>query len=125
MCHFRQAMRRIVPAGQRVEAGAGRRLPSNMAVLLEAPLRQAMAVLRDSFSPGVSPAAGRVRGCHRPRLLLAGTRGQGQTTHLAPAIVHTLEKLPCQKLDLATLYSVSARAPEEACAQVTKSYRRG
>lgn len=56
---------------------------------------------------------------YRPRLLLTGERGSGQTSHLAPALLHTLEKFSVHRLDLPALYSVSAKTPEESCAQVT------
>uniref|UniRef100_A0AAQ5YA61 AAA+ ATPase domain-containing protein n=1 Tax=Amphiprion ocellaris TaxID=80972 RepID=A0AAQ5YA61_AMPOC len=56
---------------------------------------------------------------YRPRLLLAGAPGSGQSSHLAPALLHHLDKLPVHRLDLPTLYSVSAKTPEESCAQVT------
>uniref|UniRef100_A0A3B4WFP8 ATPase family AAA domain containing 2B n=1 Tax=Seriola lalandi dorsalis TaxID=1841481 RepID=A0A3B4WFP8_SERLL len=55
---------------------------------------------------------------YRPRLLLAGPTGSGQSSHLAPALLHHLDKLPVHRLDLPTLYSVSAKTPEESCAQV-------
>ncbi|KAG7240231.1 hypothetical protein INR49_027042 [Caranx melampygus] len=55
---------------------------------------------------------------YRPRLLLAGPSGSGQSSHLAPALLHHLDKLPVHRLDLPTLYSVSAKTPEESCAQV-------
>uniref|UniRef100_A0A674P4U3 ATPase family AAA domain containing 2B n=1 Tax=Takifugu rubripes TaxID=31033 RepID=A0A674P4U3_TAKRU len=55
---------------------------------------------------------------YRPRLLLAGPPGSGQTSHLAPALLHHLDKLPVHRLDLPTLYSISAKTPEESCAQV-------
>uniref|UniRef100_A0A8C4LS13 ATPase family AAA domain containing 2B n=1 Tax=Equus asinus asinus TaxID=83772 RepID=A0A8C4LS13_EQUAS len=58
---------------------------------------------------------------YRPRLLLSGERGSGQTTHLAPALLHTLEKFSVHRLDLPALYSVSAKTPEESCAQVVRS----
>lgn len=54
----------------------------------------------------------------RPRLLLCGTSGSGQTSHLAPAILHALEKFTVYTLDVAVLYGVSSATPEEACAQV-------
>ncbi|OWK10364.1 ATAD2B, partial [Cervus elaphus hippelaphus] len=54
---------------------------------------------------------------YRPRLLLSGERGSGQTSHLAPALLHTLEKFSVHRLDLPALYSVSAKTPEESCAQ--------
>ncbi|XP_023612226.1 ATPase family AAA domain-containing protein 2B isoform X9 [Myotis lucifugus] len=56
---------------------------------------------------------------YRPRLLLSGERGSGQTSHLAPALLHTLEKFSVHRLDLPALYSVSAKTPEESCAQVS------
>nr|XP_019947371.1 PREDICTED: ATPase family AAA domain-containing protein 2B isoform X1 [Paralichthys olivaceus] len=55
---------------------------------------------------------------YRPRLLLAGASGSGQSSNLAPALLHHLDKLPVHRLDLPTLYSVSAKTPEESCAQV-------
>uniref|UniRef100_A0A673J6U4 ATPase family AAA domain-containing protein 2 n=1 Tax=Sinocyclocheilus rhinocerous TaxID=307959 RepID=A0A673J6U4_9TELE len=54
---------------------------------------------------------------YRPRLLLTGPQGAGQSTHLAPAVLHHLEKFTVHRLDLPTLYSVSAKTPEESCAQ--------
>ncbi|KAM9778795.1 ATPase family AAA domain-containing protein 2B isoform X1 [Syngnathus typhle] len=65
-----------------------------------------------SFSPHQQPTA------YRPRLLLAGSPGSGQSSHLAPALLHYLDKLPVHRLDLPTLYSTSAKTPEESCAQV-------
>uniref|UniRef100_A0A667ZP81 ATPase family AAA domain-containing protein 2 n=1 Tax=Myripristis murdjan TaxID=586833 RepID=A0A667ZP81_9TELE len=61
---------------------------------------------------------------YRPRLLLAGAPGSGQSSHLAPALLHHLDKLPVHRLDLPTLYSVSAKTPEESCAQVFREARR-
>ncbi|XP_045916512.1 ATPase family AAA domain-containing protein 2B isoform X1 [Micropterus dolomieu] len=74
--------------------------------------------LHFSFSAIQQPTA------YRPRLLLAGAFGSGQSSHLAPALLHHLEKLPIHRLDLPTLYSVSAKTPEESCAQVFREARR-
>ncbi|KAK7146908.1 hypothetical protein R3I94_009676 [Phoxinus phoxinus] len=60
----------------------------------------------------------------RPRLLLCGTSGSGQTSHLAPAILHTLEKFTVYTLDVAVLYGISSATAEEACAQVFCEARR-
>ncbi|CAM4704056.1 unnamed protein product [Leuciscus chuanchicus] len=60
----------------------------------------------------------------RPRLLLCGTSGSGQTSHLAPAILHALEKFTVYTLDIAVLYGVSSATAEEACAQVFCEARR-
>ena len=55
----------------------------------------------------------------RPRILLAGEKGQGQSTHLAPALLHQLERLPVHTLDLPVLHGNSAKTTEESCAQVS------
>ncbi|XP_060915207.1 ATPase family AAA domain-containing protein 2-like isoform X1 [Labrus mixtus] len=55
---------------------------------------------------------------HRPRMLLAGRPGAGQTSHLAPAVLHALERFTVHSLDSALLFGVSSSSPEEACAQV-------
>ncbi|XP_063780456.1 ATPase family AAA domain-containing protein 2 [Pseudophryne corroboree] len=54
---------------------------------------------------------------YRPRLLLSGKPGLGQGTHLAPAVIHALEKFTVYTLDLAVLFGVSVTSPEETCAQ--------
>ncbi|XP_055019278.1 ATPase family AAA domain-containing protein 2 isoform X2 [Boleophthalmus pectinirostris] len=55
---------------------------------------------------------------YRPRLLLQGRSGSGQSSHLAPAVLHTLEKFTVYTLDMAVLFGASATAPEETCAQI-------
>ncbi|XP_023272993.1 ATPase family AAA domain-containing protein 2-like, partial [Seriola lalandi dorsalis] len=54
---------------------------------------------------------------YRPRLLLEGRPGSGQSSHLAPAVLHALEKFTVYTLDMAMLFGASATAPEETCAQ--------
>ncbi len=56
---------------------------------------------------------------HRPRLLVSGLEGMGQSSHLAPAILHALEDFHIQTLDLPALFAVSSKTPEEACTQVS------
>uniref|UniRef100_A0A8C9X9X8 ATPase family AAA domain-containing protein 2 n=1 Tax=Sander lucioperca TaxID=283035 RepID=A0A8C9X9X8_SANLU len=55
---------------------------------------------------------------YRPRLLLEGRLGSGQSSHLAPAVLHALEKFTVYTLDMAVLFGASATAPEETCAQI-------
>ncbi|XP_061144051.1 ATPase family AAA domain-containing protein 2-like isoform X1 [Syngnathus typhle] len=55
---------------------------------------------------------------HRPRLLLEGRTGSGQTAHLAPALLHSLERFTVYTLDMAVLFGASSTAPEETCAQI-------
>ncbi|KAM9840773.1 ATPase family AAA domain-containing protein 2B [Aulostomus maculatus] len=74
--------------------------------------------LQFSFSALQQPTS------YRPRLLLAGDPGSGQSSHMAPALLHHLDKLPVHSLDLPTLYSISTKTPEEACAQVFREARR-
>lgn len=116
-------MRKIVAAGQRTAASVGRQLSAIVKPLLQGILTQALKMLEENFPSAFTKSAGLSKLCttHRPRLLLAGLRSQGQSTHLAPAVVHALEKIPVHKLDLTALYSTSARAPEEACAQVSQA----
>ncbi|OWF52018.1 ATPase family AAA domain-containing protein 2B [Mizuhopecten yessoensis] len=61
---------------------------------------------------------------HRPRLLLAGTPGQSQSSHLAPALLHHMEQLPVHVVDLPSLFAVSAKTPEESCAQIFREAMR-
>lgn len=55
---------------------------------------------------------------YRPRLLLQGRLGSGQSSYLAPAVLHALEKFTVYTLDMAVLFGASATAPEETCAQI-------
>ncbi|NXJ93769.1 ATAD2 protein, partial [Corythaixoides concolor] len=59
----------------------------------------------------------------RPRFLLVGEPGCGQASHLAPAVIHALEKFPVYTLDLAVLF-VSITSPEETCAQLMREAQR-
>ncbi|XP_068094091.1 ATPase family AAA domain-containing protein 2 [Hyperolius riggenbachi] len=61
---------------------------------------------------------------YRPRFLISGKPGLGQATHLAPALLHSLEKFTVYTLDLAVLFGVSVTSPEETCAQLFREARR-
>ena len=60
----------------------------------------------------------------RPRVLITGTPGQALSTYVGPAILHHLERLPRHILDLPTLYSNSARSPEEKLCHIIHEARR-
>nr|KAG5711753.1 hypothetical protein BaRGS_023517 [Batillaria attramentaria] len=60
----------------------------------------------------------------RPRMLVSGVAGQGQTVHLAPAALHLVEHLPVHTLSSSTLFAASAKMPEEACAAVFHEAKR-
>ena len=55
---------------------------------------------------------------HRPRLLLCGAKGCGQSSYLGPALLHALEDFPVRVLDFPALFSASSQSPEEASSQV-------
>lgn len=54
----------------------------------------------------------------RPRMLIVGEPGFGQGSHLAPAVIHALEKFAVYTLDIPVLFGISTTSPEETCAQV-------
>ena len=56
---------------------------------------------------------------HRPRLLLCGSSGRGQSSHLGPALLHALEEFPVKILNLSVVFGVSTHSPEEALTQVS------
>uniref|UniRef100_A0A224YS75 Tat-binding homolog 7 n=1 Tax=Rhipicephalus zambeziensis TaxID=60191 RepID=A0A224YS75_9ACAR len=88
-------------------------------------LTEEAAAGTESVIPSIrSRFAATRRASHRPRLLICGQPGMGQTTHVSPAVLHLLEHLPLHRLDLPSLHSVTARAPEEACAQVLQEAQR-
>uniref|UniRef100_A0A8D0G8R7 ATPase family AAA domain-containing protein 2 n=1 Tax=Sphenodon punctatus TaxID=8508 RepID=A0A8D0G8R7_SPHPU len=61
---------------------------------------------------------------YRPRLLISGEPGFGQSSHLAPAVIHALEKFAVYTLDLSVLFGVSTTSPEETCAQLIREAKR-
>ncbi|XP_060099235.1 ATPase family AAA domain-containing protein 2 [Heteronotia binoei] len=61
---------------------------------------------------------------YRPRLLIAGEAGFGQASHLAPAVIHALEKFTVYTLDLSVLFGVGAETPEEKCTQLISEAKR-
>lgn len=52
-----------------------------------------------------------------PRLILCGD-DDCHTRHLAPALLHHLEHLPCHVLDVMALFEETGRAVEETIIQV-------
>ena len=72
------------------------------------------------YSSFFSSANGHALGLstYRPRLLVCGDQGMGQSTHVAPALLHAMEHMTVHCLDLPALYGVASKTPEEACSQV-------
>uniref|UniRef100_A0A672SUW1 ATPase family AAA domain-containing protein 2 n=1 Tax=Sinocyclocheilus grahami TaxID=75366 RepID=A0A672SUW1_SINGR len=139
---FLSAIRKIVPASRRAVASPAKALTPVIEPLLSSALNNTMEMLQRLF-PHVEQSLKKKRDAgkdncfyysslyalqqptsFRPRLLLCGTSGSGQTSHLAPAILHALEKFTVYTLDVAVLYGVSSATPEEACAQVFCEARR-
>ncbi|XP_062935900.1 ATPase family AAA domain-containing protein 2 [Cynocephalus volans] len=60
----------------------------------------------------------------RPRILIVGEPGFGQGSHLAPAVIHALEKFTVYTLDIPVLFGVSTTSPEETCAQMIREAKR-
>uniref|UniRef100_A0AAR2LXI2 ATPase family AAA domain-containing protein 2 n=1 Tax=Pygocentrus nattereri TaxID=42514 RepID=A0AAR2LXI2_PYGNA len=83
----------------------------------ETPSTSAEDIHRHAHPRGYLQSALQPTSC-RPRLLLSGGPGSGQSSHLAPAVLHALEKFTVYTLDLVVLFGVSSTSPEEACAQV-------
>ncbi|KAL8181716.1 UNVERIFIED_CONTAM: ATPase AAA domain-containing protein 2 [Gekko kuhli] len=61
---------------------------------------------------------------YRPRLLITGKPGFGQASHLAPAVIHALEKFTVYTLDLSVLFGVGAETPEEKCTKLISEAKR-
>uniref|UniRef100_A0A8C5I4G4 ATPase family AAA domain-containing protein 2 n=1 Tax=Gouania willdenowi TaxID=441366 RepID=A0A8C5I4G4_GOUWI len=133
---FSKAMGTIVPASQRALAPPGQALSPKLRPLLANSFSLVQKALQRVFP--LAQCNDNTHGrtllswslllffptAYRPRLLLAGAPGSGQSSHLAPALLHHLDKLPVHRLDLPTLYSNSAKTPEESCAQVFREARR-
>ncbi|XP_038199344.1 ATPase family AAA domain-containing protein 2 isoform X1 [Arvicola amphibius] len=60
----------------------------------------------------------------RPRLLIVGEPGFGQSSHLAPAVIHALEKITVYTLDIPVLFGISTTSPEETCSQMIREAKR-
>uniref|UniRef100_A0A8C6XG34 ATPase family AAA domain-containing protein 2 n=1 Tax=Naja naja TaxID=35670 RepID=A0A8C6XG34_NAJNA len=132
---FYHAMQNIVPASQRAVTSSGHALSPIIRPLLERTFNEMLAVLHKVFPHAEFSQGDKREGIsiflihvmptsYRPRLLLSGERDSGQTSHLAPALLHSLEKIAVHRLDLPALYSVSAKTPEESCAQIFREARR-
>uniref|UniRef100_A0A8C8G3M1 ATPase family AAA domain-containing protein 2 n=1 Tax=Oncorhynchus tshawytscha TaxID=74940 RepID=A0A8C8G3M1_ONCTS len=142
---FLSAMRKTVPASQRAVSSPAKALTPVVQPLLGAALQTVLGAVsrlfphaeqglkRDKRDNGeavlsrglfLSPLLCSPRSVlnqptsYRPRLLLAGRPGSGQSSHLAPAVLHALEKFTVYTLDMAVLFGVSTTSPEEACAQM-------
>ncbi|XP_059690617.1 ATPase family AAA domain-containing protein 2-like [Gavia stellata] len=126
---FVMAMQKTVPASRRAVASPGRALSPISKPLLENTLARILQALQRVFphaelalKKGQQNAYYQPTSC-RPRFLLVGEPGYGQASHLAPAVIHALEKFPVYTLDLSVLF-VSITSSEETCAQLMREAQR-
>uniref|UniRef100_A0A667YYY7 ATPase family AAA domain-containing protein 2 n=1 Tax=Myripristis murdjan TaxID=586833 RepID=A0A667YYY7_9TELE len=137
---FMSAMAKMVPAAQRAVVSPAKALIPAIRPLLSAALQDILHIVSRLFphaeqglkrkrDQGGVPLLFSLSFLHgqsvlsqptsfRPRLLLEGRPGSGQSSHLAPALLHALEKFTVYTLDMAVLFGASATAPEETCAQL-------
>lgn len=127
---FTKAMKTMVPSTHRVKDQNQCPLPVSVRCLLEptvATICQNLTRVMPCVSPSLnsSPDSSLVPTYNfRPRMLVCGDRGQGLTTYIAPAVLHFLEKFPCHKLDIPSLYSNAVRTPEEALVHIISEAKR-
>ncbi|RLU27516.1 hypothetical protein DMN91_001320 [Ooceraea biroi] len=125
---FLKARQNIVPASHRVVIAPIKSLSCRVQPLLQEDLAAILSRLQVLCPTGMlmsdnitGRAASKSSGC--PRLLLCGD-DDSHTRHLGPALLHTLEHLPCHVLDVTTLFEETGKATEEAIIQMIKTARR-
>lgn len=138
-----KSVNKITPSSARTISSIANPLPTKVEILLDSHLRKLISVV-DKLLPcnkPLSPLDEALIECSedeqndggfskleafrelqtsrvfRPRLLLYGSTGMGQT-YLASAILHHLEGYFIQSLDLGTLYSDSSVSPEAMLIQL-------
>ncbi|XP_012149775.2 ATPase family AAA domain-containing protein 2-like isoform X2 [Megachile rotundata] len=125
---FLRARQNITPASHRVAIAPVKSLSFKLQPLLQDNLSRILSQLETLCPAGMlicdvitGKAASRSTSC--PRMLLCGD-DDSHTRHLGPALLHTLEHLPCHMLDVTTLFEETGRAAEEAIIQKMKMARR-
>ncbi|BEI93938.1 uncharacterized protein CcaverHIS019_0603970 [Cutaneotrichosporon cavernicola] len=136
---FMLAVKKIVPSSARSTSSAAIQLPNQLVPLLANDLERLklavdLALPRvkkrtaleeaefedddgDSFEKEMMLQSLDQLRTYRPRLLVYGAAGSGQT-YLGPAILHHLEGFHVQSFDLASLMGDSTRTPEAAIVQM-------
>lgn len=120
---FKAAMKQMVPSTHRVQDQHQSPVPRDLKPLLQTTIDEVCSRVQHLL-PCVEKTDDQITFNFRPRLLITGSKGQGLTTYICPAILHYLEKLPCHKLDIPALYSNAARSPEEALLHVVHEAKR-
>ncbi|CDZ98562.1 AAA-type ATPase containing the bromodomain [Phaffia rhodozyma] len=138
---FMISIKNLIPSSARSASSAAVILPQHLQPLLAKPLARTIAaidkalpptkktsVLEDAEWESDDPKDGSFEShlmmqsfessrVYRPRILIHGESGLGQT-HIAAAVLHHLEGFHVQSLDLATLMSDSTRTVEAALVQL-------
>jgi ATPase family AAA domain-containing protein 2 len=128
----------IIPSSERATSSAGSPLPEHVQPLLEStvgrikalieeilPRRKHLTVLEEAeYEDDGDPDSGFDREMRmrefdsgrifRPRLLIHGSMGMGQT-YIGPAILHHFEGFYVQSLDLASIYGDSSVVSKSSC----------
>ncbi|CAK9810965.1 ATPase family AAA domain-containing protein 2 [Anthophora quadrimaculata] len=125
---FMRAQQNIMPASHRVSVAPVKSLSFKVQPLMQDNLSRILSQLEILCPTGMlicdvisGRAVSRSNSC--PRILLCGD-DNSHTRHLGPALLHTLEHLPCHVLDIMTLFEETGRAAEEAIIQKLKMARR-
>ncbi|XP_031785663.1 ATPase family AAA domain-containing protein 2-like isoform X2 [Nasonia vitripennis] len=124
---FIKAQQNIVPASHRISIAPVKTLSSEIRPLLQDRLSHIMSNLHVVCPPEMinsdeSYKKASLHSTNCPRILLCGT-DDCHTRHLGPAVLHTLEHLPCHILDVTTLFEETGRAAEESIIQKVKAAR--
>ena len=98
---FVEAMCRLVPSTHRIQDQSQSPLVPRLRPLLASVVGEICQKI-DEVNKGHEFS-------YRPRILIRARPGQCVSTYIGPAILHHLEKLPCHKLDIPSLFSNSAR----------------
>lgn len=124
---FLKAQQNIVPASHRIAVAPVKSLSGKIQPLLQDSFSVIMSRLEILCPTGMltsdnitGKATSRSSSCSR--ILLCG-EDSSHTRHLGPALLHTLEHLPCHILDVTTLFEETGRAVEEAIIQKVKTAR--
>ena len=113
---FAEAMCRLVPSTHRIQDQSQSPLLPRIRPLLASVVGEICQKI-DEVNKGHEFS-------YRPRILIRARPGQCVSTYIGPAILHHLEKLPCHKLDIPSLFSNSARSPEEAMFHIIHEAKR-
>ncbi|XP_023246279.1 ATPase family AAA domain-containing protein 2-like [Copidosoma floridanum] len=124
---FIKAQQNIVPASHRICVAPVKTLSPEIRPLLENKLSSIMENLQiicptEIITSDDSSSKSTYNSTNCPRLLLCGL-DDCHTRHLGPAVLHTLEHLPCHVLDVTTLFEETGRAVEESIIQKVKTAR--